>query len=177
MVLFKEIILRKENAISGAIKSRAKWISKKYPGLDYDDIIQDGFELVIKLINKNKSEGKQISDEYILKAINNHFHKMVRNEVYRRKKETSMPAFVDYGIPLNFEIEAWQDAEADFDRKYSRNKLKDIIRAGADPNQCLVYELILDGYSSKEISKLVGKSRKTIDRIIKQIKNTARGNI
>lgn len=72
--------------IKECIHSRARWMAKRYGRLNEDDLIQEGLTLTLGLLK----EYPETNNLYIMKAINNHFSDIQREEISNIEKLSSI---------------------------------------------------------------------------------------
>jgi DNA-directed RNA polymerase specialized sigma24 family protein len=101
--------------VQNGIRSRALYLSNKYPILDYQDLVQDGYLLVLEL---TRTHGR-CPQAFIMKAINNMFSTksrkasfyIARNQQLSACKDDS--AYMDEETPKQIENTSLNCAMAD----------------------------------------------------------------
>lgn len=80
-----------EEEIVKGIKSRARVLHSQFPFLEYDDLVQDGYVLVLEIRNKHPDAHIM----YIMKAINNYYSNVQDDARYTRSRTTQLSCIPD----------------------------------------------------------------------------------
>ncbi len=140
------------------IKQKARWVNKRYPELLLLDLIQEGYELVIKL---QKSKGKDVSIPYLLKALSFHFSNLMRATNTRRNiKIFSLLSLTDH-------TDLSTDKEFDeLDNRIDRERFIKFIK---DYNLTKVVTNLMAGLNPKEIAEENKMSVRSVYRCIARL--------
>lgn len=135
------------------IRQKAKWVTKRYPELYEEDLLQEGRELIVKL---QKDKGKDISIPYLLKALSFHFSNLMRTTNTRRNikvfSSVSLTDYADLSIDKKFD-----ELEDKIDRESFLKTIK---------NNDLLFTLshLMNGDRPEEIAKKRNISARTVYR-------------
>jgi hypothetical protein len=142
------------------ITGMARWISLHYSEFSYKDLVQDGCRLVLELKQK---KGEDISLQYLEKAINNYFSKMVRDSHAKHKVK-----FVDLST-----IERMPDKRVtgEFDELENNLDREKFLKTIKDDNLISLIRDLEMGYKPTEIAARNRTSIRTIYRQLKLIKD------
>lgn len=137
------------------IKQKAKWVTRRYPELRENDLIQEASELVVKL---QKKKGRDIPVPYLLKSISFHFSSLMRTTNIRRNIKLlsflSMTNLIDLSTEQEF-----QDVENRIDRERFMKSLQ-------DNNLLKVMASLMAGSNPKEIAEENNMSIRNVYRCI-----------
>lgn len=138
------------------ILQKARWVHRRYPELNIEDLVQEGSEIVTKI---HKATGNNINRFYIVKALSNHFSNIIRNTNSRKGIHfvslDALGEIHDCTIPNET-----MDIENNIDRERFAKTLR---------NKNLVQTLhgLMEGNNIEEIARARNCSTKTIHRQIK----------
>ena len=146
------------------IRQKAKWVNRRYPELPLLDLIQEGYELVIKL---QKSKGKDIPMPYLLKSISFHFSNLMRATDTRRNiKIFSLLSLTDQ-TDLSIDKE--------FDELENRIDRENFIKTIKNNDLLSTLSHLMNGNTPKEIAIKKNTSIRTIYRQLVHLKQLREG--
>lgn len=139
------------------LQRKARWVARKYPEFKFEDLMQDGMQLITAL---KRSRGERATTPYLIKAIKYMFSKYIRDSLYKRKLR--MMDLTGLAETAMYDDIAAIDERLDRDKfiRSLNSKLANTVR------------LLMDGYSISEIAAAQKISTRTVYRQIGQIKRS-----
>jgi len=139
----------------GSVASRAKVLSRRYYFLEKEDLMQEGYILLLEL------EKKDLTDLQKHKAINNRFSNLERDAQYRQKIERNSSSFaIDPDTVYHSE---------DTDMVVEREEITTKLLEKLSKQETVVVEWLLEGWTLDQISDTLGVSRDRTRRIVNKI--------
>lgn len=142
------------------------------PGYSRDDFIQEGFIGLLSAINKYDVNATASFYTFAKTCIDNSMNKLIDKSMQKKNQ------ILNSSEPLSDNEECNEFIQDDPARiVVSRIINEDTIskvEAILSKGELKVYKLLVDGYSTKEISDILGKDSKSIDNSIQRIKIKAR---
>lgn len=138
-----------------SITSRATTLSKRYYFLEKEDLMQNGYILLLEL------EKKELSDLQKHKAVNNMFSNLERHAQYQQRIEKNSSSF-----DIEPDIIPFEDYKEEILEKeeITRHLLKTLSH-----QEIIVVEWLSNGWTLDQIAKTLGVNRDRIRRIINHI--------
>lgn len=147
--------------INEAINSRAGVLAKWYHFLEYDDMVQEGQLLVLKLQNKY---GPDINTSFILKALNNHYSNIVDKAKVRNHREILFSCLQTEDGGDFMELLQSPDEQKileEEDREDTLSHLSD--------EETKMVGMLYEGYSLDEIGGSLGQKKDTIKTKLRKV--------
>lgn len=145
--------------LSDKIKVKARWTSRHYPELKFDDLVQEGCALVLELKNKL---GDKATIPYLLQAISYHYSHLIRKSNAKRKIKFSAMSNAEY-IPDPTAQNEFNNVEDNIDREKFMESIEGNKLLGT------LHDL-MDGYDIKEVAERQRTSVRSIYRQVKILK-------
>jgi DNA-directed RNA polymerase specialized sigma24 family protein len=138
-----------------SVSSRADVLSRRYYFLEKDDLMQEGYILLMDL------EKKDLTPLQKHKAINNHFSNLERHAQNQQKTEKNSSSF-----PIEPDIS--HDVE-DISEVTERNEITKALLGRLSRQEVVVVEWLSQGLTIDQISTALGVSRNRTRGIINHI--------
>lgn len=142
-----------------SILSKARWVSRRYSSLNFEDLVQEAVTLAVQLRRKH---GSKATDAYINRAVQFHFGKLIRNA--RRDDK-----FITYNLDqLADSVVDPHDAYSYIDNERDKEKF---IRTVKNKNLRNTLNGLLNGLSVAEIAERQNSSVRSIYRQIEALRH------
>jgi len=140
-----------------SVSSRSDVLTRRYYFLEKDDLMQEGYMLLLELEKKN------LSDLQKHKAINNKFSNLERDAVYRQRVEKNTSSFgIDPDVPHSGES---------IDEIIEREEITHKLLKDLTSREIVIVEWLSQGMNLYQISETLGVSRDRIYKIVNGIIN------
>lgn len=138
-----------------SVASRAEVLSRRYYFLEKEDLMQEGYILLMDL------EKKSLGDLQVYKAINNMFSNLERHAQYQQKIEKNISSF---------EVEPDEISEREsLDSLIEREELTRKLLEKLSKQETVMVEWLVEGWSLDKIAKAMKISRDRVRRIVNHI--------
>uniref|UniRef100_A0A6M3ITX1 Putative DNA binding, helix-turn-helix domain containing protein n=1 Tax=viral metagenome TaxID=1070528 RepID=A0A6M3ITX1_9ZZZZ len=138
-----------------SVSSRADVLSRRYYFLEKEDLMQEGYMLLLDLEKKNLSNLQKH------KAINNKFANLERDAIYRQRIEKNASSFeVEPDGPHNGES---------IDEVLEREEITHKLLEDLTSKETVIVEWLSQGVNIHQISETLGVSRDRVYKIVNEI--------
>jgi DNA-binding CsgD family transcriptional regulator len=151
------------------IKSRAKVLKSKFPELSYEDLVQDGYTLVLGILSKGGENAE--SPSYIFKAINNHYSRKMRRTVDERRRTESLESLIDKENRGRATLPSTDGGIAVANARINSKSIADGDVYSMQNSEVEVYNLLKAGVSREQIPDILGLSGRQFKEVLKNLKS------
>ena len=145
-------------SLDKSIKSRARWVSNRYPELRYSDLIQEAYKLIIQIGRK----GGITDVPYLLQAVYNHYSNLIRKTYARQNIWHDPMEYAEHVADSSVTAE-FQEIENNFDRQK-------FLATIEDKKLLQTINSLLDGLSIQEVAAKYNISTRHVYRQLTKIK-------
>lgn len=140
-----------------SIRSRAAVLSRRYYFLEPEDMMQNGYILLMEL------EKKKLSNLQKHKAINNMFSNLERNALVRLKVEKNQSSF-------GYEPDAVYEGENQ-EEQLEREQMTEMLVKSLTKQEVILLDWLSNGWSLDDMARALGITRDRVRRIVMGIIN------
>lgn len=155
------------------------FLNRAFPIIDYDDLVQEAYKLLIESMGKEDKENREITKPMAYSMVRNHLsfnfprsHSPIsysKNAFLQGIKESFFGNMAQSSYdPIDLEeVESYSD----FHTEYA---YEDFVKSLTD-GESLIFFYLLQGQSVKEIHLLTGLSESHVYRVISELKAKLKG--
>lgn len=167
-----EYLYEKYKNIVYKIASKYSYHASKL-GLDINDLILEGyvgFDQAIKSYNENNKTNNKFSG-FLYMCIERKIQTLIRTKSCNKNKILNEAAYLEDQLEqLNIKDETIKTPEEETIENYELNMIYNKIKNNLKGIELSVFKLKIEGYTNKEISKILNKDLKSIRNAIQRIR-------